>query len=97
MGKPVVYIASDYMDFLQYQKENPESECIHITDVSTLGGRAAGEIVEMNSLKSLWNWVGISESIDRFKNTHKKFYEVKEEKKDIDLLDLDEDDLELGV
>ena len=48
-------------------------------------------------MTSRWNWVGISESIDRFKETHKKFYEVKEEKKDIDLLDLDEDDLELGV
>ena len=97
MEQKVTFVASNFQDFLQYKKDNPDVQCEQIIDTKTLESRFPGPIVVMSSIEKAWNYVGIMESIDRFQAKHTDYFERLEGREEQEELDLTDEDLQLGI
>lgn len=64
--KTIVYVfCFDNNDYFQYQKQNPQHECIMLVDGTVLRGRSKAPIVKIGRYDERWNAQDIMESINR--------------------------------
>ena len=81
MTNNVVYVhAGTFVQFQEYQRQNPEYNCIYLVDENTIRGRCAGKVVRIGNFRDKWNDQAIEESIQR----HLDKYQASQNQSDID-------------
>ena len=59
-----VYVHSGtFAEFIQYQKQNRDYNCVCIVDDTSLRGRSSGQVVRVGTYRDKWNHQAIEESI----------------------------------
>ena len=97
-SKKITYIDSlDWSEFCRYRDSHPNLDCVFIVDESFLSGKQPGEIIHIDRYKDRWNYVGIQESIDRFMENYKDYFEKEASDIELEHLNMTEEDLKMGI
>lgn len=96
--KTILYVdAGNWTEFLQFQKTTTQYECIYIADETFLRGKSPGLIKRIGSFERRWNYVAISEMIERAYDDWIDFFKDQEFKEEMKRTGLTEEDLDYGI
>jgi hypothetical protein len=89
--------AGSWQEFLKYQEGHPERNCVYIADETFLRGKNPGRIVRIGTFEDRWNFIAISEMIERAEIEWEDFFTSIEIEIEMEQKGLSDKDIEYGI